>query len=354
MAGSKSRTRKLVQVPRQKGSLSNFNNLPDNLLIEILIRLPSSKQAIRCKLTTSGFRVSPGSTRSLCIVASCDDLILCSDRSNYFICNILTRQWTVLPPNCPRKLGIGFLIEPNCVDNARYQVLQYFYNDNSGIYGEIFSSEQGQWTRFVVASPRTLNYLGRITSLIACGRMLYGLNYKSNVRADFVLAFDPFTNDPAQILHIIDLPLEARDIHGLLCSKLGVCQGRLLFAQVIDQPSRYPCISVWELEDYTMGKWTLVHKRIPTIKASRVPKLRRDTKHLVSVLAFHPYNEDLVCLRVGNYHVVMYNIRTDKVESSTHTLKLPGLPQVIGTNNDGLLMLPITQKWWPTPVRKSL
>lgn len=131
------------------------------------------------------------------------------------------------------------------------------------------------------------------------------------------MAFDPFTNDPAQLLRVMDLPLEARHIC-CFASKLEVCRGRLQFAQLILQQSRYPCISVWELEDYRMEKWTLVHQRIPTNQAFRTRLVHRDTINVVSVLAFHPYNEDRMCFLVSNDLVVVYNIQTDKVESSTH------------------------------------
>lgn len=124
-----------------------------------------------------------------------------------------------------------------------------------------------------------------------------------------------------------------------------MCGGRLLFAQLILQPSGYPCISVWELEDdYGMGKWTLVHKRIPTNTALRAPTLGCNATKLFSVLAFHPYNEDLICFHAGNDHVVMYNIRTDYVE----------LPRSLEPDVGSHHVLPITQNWWPTPVKQSL
>ncbi|XP_059295108.1 uncharacterized protein LOC132048215 [Lycium ferocissimum] len=400
MADSKSRKRKLLRVPRKKGSLSIFNNLTDELLNEILIRLPSCKQAIRCKLVckrwfsliTSDYFVTtsvhhhrnkdetilpftlllhdrennsveyvecPKRKRGLssshvdlgflpdkiCLEASYGDLILCYDGRNYSICNILTRQWIILPPSrLGISGGIGFLVEPNCVDNVPYKVLKYSFRDEYRIDVEIFSSEQGRWTRFVVTSPRRLNYLKSNTPLIACGRMLYRLPYRScdHMPANFVMAFDPFTNDPAQIVHIIDLPFETRDERTLLLcgqydflvsSTLGVCRGRLRFAQVAEKYGLF--LSVWELEDYRMGKWTLVHKSL-------------SRQRLGSVLAFHPNNEDLICSRIGDYRVVVYNLRTGKVESFTYPriLKLPNSP-----SSDALQVLPITQKWWPTPVR---
>lgn len=107
--------------------------------------------------------------------------------------------------------------------DTEYQVLRYFDRGNSRIDVDIFSSEQERSTKFDVTSPRALNSLNSSnTLLVACGRMLYRLSYKRGDMVDCVLAFDPFSNDPAQILHIIDLPLEARDIPCMAC-KLGMC-----------------------------------------------------------------------------------------------------------------------------------
>ncbi|KAK4735916.1 hypothetical protein R3W88_010177 [Solanum pinnatisectum] len=174
--------------------------------------------------------------------------------------------------------------------------------------------------------------------------MFNTFTYERNDVVDCVLAVDPFTNDLAQFLCVIDFPPEARDKPCLTC-KLGVCGGRLRFAQIVLLPSRYlyPCISIWELEDdYRTGKWTLVHQRVPTDTLFRVPTLA--TKW-VSVLTFHPYNEDLICFLVGKDHIV-YNIQTDKVESSTLTSLFK---ESLYVN-----VVPITRNWWPTPVRLSL
>ncbi|XP_059302885.1 uncharacterized protein LOC132055193 [Lycium ferocissimum] len=414
-------------VRNKKKEQSFFNNLTDELLIQIFIRLPSSKEAIRCKLvckhwlslissdyfvntsvihhqnngktlppftfvSSDGkfyvkylleFQPEKGLSRSvdlrflyiyrpyryrIRLKESWGDLILCSGRSSgidYYICNIVTKQWIVLPPtpqeesHFPESEGAGFLIEPNCW----YLVLRFIPLGDYKFSVQMFSSEQGNWTKLVVMSPRNLNILTRKTSIVACGRMLYTFTYKRSDVVDCVLAFDPFANDPAQFLCVIDFPLEACDIRCLAC-KLGVCRGRLRFAQLILQPSGYPCISIWELEDdYRMGKRTLVHKRIPTNTALRVCNdgiLPRDSTKLVSVRAFHPYNEDLICFLVGNDQVVVYDIRKDKVVSSTlpSQFKHKRSQRLLPPDDRSLHLdvgphhvLPITKNWWPTPVR---
>ncbi|KAL3375314.1 hypothetical protein AABB24_006684 [Solanum stoloniferum] len=419
----RSKTNRRRRVVEKKKKQFFFKDLSDELLIEILIRLPSSKEATLCKsvckrwfalissddfrkislihyrncdkktlipftfvsidynyfhyLTDdtdlyvsefcpeNGFsrRVNSGFLNSdlppmnyISLIESCGDLILCSggtsDRIDYYIANVLTKQWFLLPRTLPRtplesntrfmstSERVGFLIEPSSVDNApcQYLVLRFISWGDSKFSIHVFSSKKGNWTRMIVTSPRNLNMLSRRTSIVACGRMFYTFIYERNDVVDCVLAFDPFTNDPSQILSVIDFPPEARDKPCLTC-KLGVCGGRLRFAQIVLLPSRYlyPCISIWELEDdYRTGKWTLVHQRVPTDTVFRVPTLA--TKW-VSVLTFHPYNEDLICFLVGNDHIV-YNIQTDKVESSTLTS--------LFKKSLNVHVVPITRNWWPT------
>ncbi|KAK4735915.1 hypothetical protein R3W88_010176 [Solanum pinnatisectum] len=370
---------------------SFLNHLTDELLIDIFIRLPCSKEAIQCKsvcnrwlsLISSDYflntsiiiigldvfecslekglskRVNLGFLYSgrpnkyhISLEESCGDLILCSGKTSdiidYYIVNVLTKQWIGLPPT-PLEINshyredesVGFLIEPNCVDNAaryEYLVLRFMPWGDS----QMFSSEKGKWTRLAVTSPRNLNILTHRTSIVACGRILYTFTYKRSDVVDCVLAFDPFTNDPAQFLCVIDFPVEARDIR---------C--RLRFAQLILQPCGYLCISIWELgDDHRMGIWTLVHQRIPTDRAFRVPK--RATQW-VSVLGFHPYNEDLICFLAGNDHVVVYNMQTDKVESSTLVYQFKVIsPRSLEPEVELHHVVPITHNWWPTPVRQSL
>ncbi|MCE2056177.1 hypothetical protein HAX54_044184 [Datura stramonium] len=155
------RSRTTGRVGDKKKAQSFFNNLTDELLIEIFVRLPSSKEAIRCKLvcnrwfslissdyflTTSlihhrnnnnktllpftfvspdrkynvkdvfEFRPEMGLSRRvdlgflywgrprhyfISLTESCGDLILCSGSTScidYYVINVLTKQWIVLPP----------------------------------------------------------------------------------------------------------------------------------------------------------------------------------------------------------------------------------------------------------------
>ncbi|KAF3661707.1 hypothetical protein FXO38_11555 [Capsicum annuum] len=110
----------------------------------------------------------------------------------------------------------------------------------------------------------------------------------------------------------------------MLPCKLGVCGGRLRFAQLTSQPSGYPCTSVWELEDdYRMGKWTLVHQRMTSNKALKTPH---------SSSRYH---------KIGFY----------KVESSTRPsiFKPKRSPGSVAPDVGSHHVAPTTRNWWPTP-----
>ncbi|MCD7451785.1 hypothetical protein HAX54_013434 [Datura stramonium] len=113
----------------------------------------------------------------------------------------------------------------------------------------------------------------------------------------------------SRLIRLIDVPDEARDIP-FMDSKLGVCGGRLQFAILIFQHCRQPRIRVWELEDdYRMGNWRMVHN----VRHASTNRIFRRT-YKISILAFHPYNKDLICFLVSNDLVVVYNMRTNDVE----------------------------------------
>lgn len=59
-----------------------------------------------------------------------------------------------------------------------FLVVGYDHEGNSRFDFVIYSSDKGRWTRSDVMSPRVLNTQRSYkTSIIACGRMLYTLNY---------------------------------------------------------------------------------------------------------------------------------------------------------------------------------
>ncbi|MCE2056178.1 hypothetical protein HAX54_044185 [Datura stramonium] len=346
----------------------DINNLRDDLVQEILIRLPSSKEATRCKSVCKRWLSLISSdcfvTASTIHHRDNDDknllpftLLVMRDRTNlecveFLIhANRLSRRTTVDLGFLRRgNFGesLGFLYEPLDDRHNKYLVFRFLPRDLGDHYRfdvEIFSSDEGKWTRSVYISPQILYFMcPENPPIIACGRMLYTLIYSDG----YIVAFDPFTNDPARLVRIIYLPDEARDVP-LTDSKLGVCGGRLRFA-LIFQFCAQPHIRVWEVEDdYRMGKWRLIHSGIPTIHAKRNPIFRRAYRlNMISLLAFHPFNKYLICFLLNNEVVVVYNMCTNEVESSFRSslFTLQDSPRPLVAD-----VFPITQQyWWPTPV----
>nr|GMD89683.1 F-box protein At5g49610-like [Ipomoea batatas] len=317
-----------------------FSNLGENLLIEILCRLPS-RAAIRLKLVcknwcslisshyfitlfnhrrhdkslppihspSSGFIFQPhiglfrfvsseysytythrdgfrrldlsflpcpqGATIEL--KASCGDLVLCSTTiSHFYVCNLLTKQWAALPP-APQfqftqgvKMEYGFLCLPapcslctQCVDNSRYNFVVVRFCVYPGWCSEfqvhLFSSREGQWKTLVVPSLRPIMFRYRTyVSLVPYKGMLHWLV------SNFILVYDPY-NCPEKFSRLINMPTHIRT--GALA--IRIFQDRLRVTCIGGRGLEFPIHYIWELEDYNMGKWNLVHK----IDAKRIPRL---------------------------------------------------------------------------------
>ncbi|KAM3380362.1 hypothetical protein P3S68_005935 [Capsicum galapagoense] len=195
----------MQQVPPINGetiikTLFALNDVTDQVLHEILIRLPTNKEATRCKLVCKRwfsllssdhfFLHAEGLSRltvdlrflyayrsidhTISLAASSGDLILLDGRNHpawnyYYICNIITRQWFALPPAHSETRGgygesVGFLYEPLDNDDrcSNYVVLRfspygYYREGNARFDVQIFSSHKGTWTRSLVTSPRLFN-----------------------------------------------------------------------------------------------------------------------------------------------------------------------------------------------------
>ncbi|CAH9142785.1 unnamed protein product [Cuscuta epithymum] len=272
----------------------------DSPSYSLVLQLAHHTSLIRCGYTYSCARLynhrmidlsflpcSQSSGNIMELNASCADLILCSYKRHplsrtkfYYVCNILTTQWVALPPAFHfTDQAIGFLwvnvLAPcslchcngsnQCVQNIRHKfmVVQIIAHENDLPLSEfevhLFSSEDAQWRRLTVLSPRTLNvsrpnsysrdFLGKSYDvLVPYKGMLHWLT------SDCVVVYDPY-DSPEGFSHLIDLPLESDFQY--TCSSIAVCQDRLRVGLFCSAQGSY---DIWELEDYEEEKWTLVHK----------------------------------------------------------------------------------------------
>lgn len=278
--------------------------------------------------------------REILLRASCADLVLFSTLSPtiFYVCNPLTKQWVALPPPPKfRTLPTGFLCVPascslchpgtQCVDNSHYNFMvvqigiDQFHLPHSQYKIQLFSSEEGQWRTLVVSSPRTSIFWDSSVDLIPYKGMLHWLISRH------VLVYDPY-NSPEKFSRVIELPLEQQGY----VKSFGVYQDRLRLALCKDQDRPY---YIWELQDYKMGKWSLVHTICHSSLHLMAPDLLIKIKGPLQIDGSIFYSTDS-CVWLGN-------VQTGRMD---HQYELPD----VGFGLPSVNVHWIADQWWPTPV----
>nr|GMD55341.1 F-box protein At5g49610-like [Ipomoea batatas] len=233
-----------------------------------------------------GFLPCPDPNHRIEVKGSCADLILCASIpiyyspsvSAFYVCNQLTKQWIALPPpplqfqsseRVRYVMATGFLCVPapcslcttnqqsQCVDHSRYDcvvvhICVYPPISHCKYRLQLFSSQE--WKSLVVSSPRPISARFLVPStcfLVTYKGMLHMLI------ANYILVYDPY-NCPEKFCRVIDMPTDVED-EKCFTRTLGLSQNRLC---VTCRKGAHPegPYYIWELEDYDMGKWSLVHK----------------------------------------------------------------------------------------------
>lgn len=276
-------------------------------------------------LNSSGFSLSflpPSSTSEpVHFLASSNGLVLCSttvlyekklklEKVLYYVCNPLTMHWVALPPppNCHKRVRIGFISTPD-FDNgiiSRFKVVRIpEFEKCTQLYTnlslEIFSSETGEWTDFVISwHEPVFSCFFLCDSAVVCNGMLHWIN----VYLDQIFAYDPNKTANYQEFRTILFPKEH-------CNKayvhlFGESQGHLRYAEFHQGTFR-----VWELDDYSSGEWSLVHKfHKSEIVVGEDPRLAKFlTRDFILMLAFHPIEGDVMFL-YWSRHIIEFNMRS--------------------------------------------
>ncbi|CAI0412593.1 unnamed protein product [Linum tenue] len=274
-----------------------IRKLGDDLLVEILIRLPDARSAFRCKpvcqlwfsvMSDASFNRRFVSHRQmmtsddlksmvLCFlpphfhhcygvkdrgalqVLDCDkDLVLCGFRDtdfkdraqtrSYLVCNPFTKQCYDLPP-APRKLiryvapVTKLVCEPQTSRN-RFRVVCIYQALQDSIRLDVFCSESGEWTKDALVCDGHVRWT--IKPIVSCKGELFWI-YRKNPDTVTLLvdAFNPFRLD--------DTPHTSIDVSEFVVKPgwflaLAVSQDALHFIAREDEapPSRS---SVWRLEE---------------------------------------------------------------------------------------------------------
>ncbi|XP_059638992.1 F-box protein At5g49610-like [Cornus florida] len=300
----------LLKVKRHKSfesltpsSSSHFDKLPDELLVEILQRLPlklihlckcvskrlygfiSAPHFARCyvhncsslvppfaffcpmnirgavKLTSESLifeclyfslNFLPSNGFGIRYLASSNGLVLCS-KSQYYVCNPLTKHWVELPPPPTRQeysVLFGFVCKPShsfdCTSSFRVvRIHKRQIQDTTNLELEIFSSDSWKWTQTIVSTgEQKPSYF---STVVSCDGILYW-TYGANI-----FAYDPFSNTDQ--FRIITKPKDKYPDVTDSRHSLGERHGILSFIQYYDST-----LSIWELKDYNGLDWSLVHK----------------------------------------------------------------------------------------------
>ncbi|VFQ87793.1 unnamed protein product [Cuscuta campestris] len=297
----------------------------------------------------------PRPPSKIAVNASCDDLILCSSDEEpkpFYVCNLRTRQWVDLPPvDIPYPFAndylVGFLCNPPpcslclgvkggvdinklefmvvLIRHQIYRRRRSLINSGNGvshIQVLLFSSEEGQWKSLTVSSPsRNLYGLEAVEgNVVPYKGKLHWLNYND------ILVYDPY-NDPTKLSRVIEMDFDHFDR-----VSLGVFQNRLRVASTTVNENPI-CHCVWELEDYEMEKWRLVHELENTSRNSPI------------IFMFHDGNA--LCWENEGSRVWLFNFQSVGVgQDHKYELVPPGLDHLLCE----VYVHQIADHWWPTPL----
>ncbi|POO01667.1 F-box domain containing protein [Trema orientale] len=206
-------------------------------------------------------------------------------------------------------------------------------------------TQTGQWNESRFRSPVRL-YFWHCAPVGS-----HGIMYRPFGENNFegIVAFDPFKGAAdSQRCRLISLPVEFGRGWRDKCNRvrLGVVRGRLRLCQFYwDKKADYFVLKAWELLDATMSSsssssssWNLVH---------HVRLRRRDETMSLFLIALHPEDGDVFFFtRIvgGDRDICQYNIRRYDYEYVCE------FPKSIGYDLHSLCILTLVYPWWPTTI----
>nr|POE57366.1 hypothetical protein CFP56_47992 [Quercus suber] len=233
-----------------------------------------------------------------------------------------------------------------CTDNMQqvsYRVMRIaeFKGKSTKFKVDIFSSDTGKWSKSVVFCPQGF-WLGIFTFV---GVPYNGLLFWWSLNERLV-GFDPYTS---KCCRVFDKPIELEPSR---VERLVVCHGALRICQLLGYPYNFanPKLRVWELKDYDKGgKWCLEHEvyfnQMVSKKSPWLTKYLTNRILYVVVLAYHPYDRDIVYVKIQN-KVVSFNMKRKILEV---VCDIPLTHLFYNGCNVFNFVLPC----WPTPIPSS-
>ncbi|CAM0957837.1 unnamed protein product [Alopecurus aequalis] len=267
--------------------------------------------------------------RRIMVEKCCNSLLLCQcwksssqgDEYDYVVCNPATKKCVVLPPLVSPDQGDGHLIilDPTNIflgfDRASPSRFVVFAPLNSYCdkFGEvaIYSSDTGRWTFVESQWGNRTTLVGNPESVFLNGIMHLATHHSSVATVD----------TEGKIWRKIEIPGIMPNSYDNAIASIGQSQGRL-HAWRIDY--HHDCqLSVWVLDDYDSGKWTLKHT-VDVLELFR-RHCHKDVESY-TMFAIHP-ECNLIYLTDGEEMTVSYDMDNQKVHViCTSEEFLGGLP----------------------------
>ncbi|CAI0549523.1 unnamed protein product [Linum tenue] len=350
-----------------------ITQLGDDLLVEILIRLPDPRPACRCKsvckrwsslISTPSFNrrlihhhhrswnqlplpEDPNELQStvrsflprvhirdeLRVLDCFKDWVLCGfwdleddnheSRRSYLVCNPFTKQWVALPlapkkhvdyaQSLARKFDLGD-DEQAFVYSSEYRFrVVCIYNVGPTTMLDVFCSESWKWTREILAIRRCLR-IGNKTVVSCNGELFWSYHKFEDLKEDrlhgSVAAFNPFR---------LDIPPTSIDVSAFDAKPWWVISGSQGALHVIAFEGRVGVIgwlsSVWRLEE-DRRSWRKLCEGLVCNKKSRCGKYRVERCHLQ--LCLHPCKPEVLLfnwLEGGDANAILsWDLQTEEVE----------------------------------------
>ncbi|CAN0892640.1 hypothetical protein LINGRAHAP2_LOCUS17671 [Linum grandiflorum] len=354
----------LSSLGREVNAVNLISKLGEDLLVEILIRLPNPKSSCRCKAVCKPWRsiISdpsfnrrfiahhqmfipshdpqsilsflpvPDNARPNLRVFDCfKDLLLCGfadetfgelERS-YLVCNPFTKQWIALPL-APITLEIVYngsaavLVCQPC-SNYKPESAGFVYSEyrfrvvrllqfRRSMSLEVFCSESGEWTQWMVENSIKMPS----TNVVWWNEQLFWMHYDASSRCSEALGYNPFRPDVPPDDMSVPSTLWNRLCYG--CGNFSISQGDfhivVLEVQGVDDGLRN-ALSVWRVEvEDGQHLWIQRYEILLTTTPSPTSSSRLWGEYELdkcSVLCLHPENPEVVFFKYLDDCVFSFN-----------------------------------------------
>ncbi|KAH7665392.1 F-box associated interaction domain-containing protein [Dioscorea alata] len=232
--------------------------------------------------TTLSFLPYPGKFE---ILDSCNGLLYCqledSPSSDIFVCNPVARSWTLLTNVNLHLFDSLFLVfDPKF--SLQFQLVGVQTNGGSScVELEKFSSQTCSWEKFQVSTKIGTNFIPHSRRVYLNGIIHIVASKRHMVAIDL----------DSMVCRRIEMPVITPLIRNAL---LGNLTGSLHYAD-----KRNKEMNVWMLKDYESGEWVLKHSVVFEVG--------------FNVMAFHP-EMDIVFLRMFNNKIMSYKMSNGELK----------------------------------------